>query len=103
MADESFIGQIFETFQLLLEPLGHFFIDPRSRRKQADHNHLTGPLANGPAKKTGVAFVKNIHNPVIVDVFPAFADLISTGRAMGNLFGNRLITFGAEFHNLSKI
>jgi hypothetical protein len=103
MTDESFIGQILETFQLLLEPLGHFFIDPRLRRKQTDHNHLTGPFADGPAKKTGVAFVQNIHNPVIVDVFAAFADFISTSRAKGNLFGNRLITFGAESHNFFKI
>ena len=99
MADEAFIRQIFETFQLVFEPCGHLLVDPRSGRKQADHDHFAGALTNRPAKKTGVTFVKNIHNPVIVDVFSAFADFVSAGRTKADLFGDRLITFGTESHN----
>jgi hypothetical protein len=64
-------------------------------RKQADHDHLAGSLPNGTAKKTGVTFVKNIDDPVIVDVFAAFTDFVSAGRTERDVFGDRLVTFGA--------
>jgi hypothetical protein len=80
MADEAFIGQPFETFQFLLQPIRHFFVDPRLGRKQTDHDHLAGSLPNGSAKKTGMAFVQNIDDAVIVDVFAAFTDFVAAGR-----------------------
>jgi hypothetical protein len=99
MANEALIGQFFETFQLLLEPISHFFVDPRLERKQADHDHLAGSFPDGPAKKTGMTFMKNIDDPIIIDVFAAFTDFVSAGRTVRDLFGNRLVTFGAESHN----
>jgi hypothetical protein len=50
-----------------------------------------------------MTFVKNIDDPVIVDVFAAFTDFVSTGRTDRDIFGNRLVTFGAESHNFSII
>jgi hypothetical protein len=47
-----------------------------------------------------MTFVKNIDDPVIVDVFAAFTDFVSAGRTERDIFGNRLVTFGAESHNL---
>jgi hypothetical protein len=42
-----------------------------------------------------MTFVKNINDPVIVDVFASFTDLGTAGRAERDLFGYGLITFGA--------
>jgi hypothetical protein len=99
MADEAFTGQLFKAFQLLLEPIRHLFVNPRLGRKQADHDHLAGSLPDGPAKETGMAFVKNIDDAVIIDVFASFADFVAAGRTEPDLFGNRLVTFRAESHN----
>jgi hypothetical protein len=46
-----------------------------------------------------MTFVKNIDNPIIVNVFAALTDFVSAGRTEGNFFGYRLITFGTESHN----
>jgi L-fucose isomerase-like protein len=42
--------------------------------------------------------MKNIDDPIIIDVFAAFTDFVSAGRTVRDLFGNRLVTFGAESH-----
>jgi hypothetical protein len=39
--------------------------------------------------------VKNIDDPVIVDVFASFTDFVTAGRTERDLFGHGLITFGA--------
>jgi hypothetical protein len=95
MADEALIGQFFKPFKFMLESISNCFIDPRLGRKQADHDHFTGSLPDGSAKETGMAFVKNIDDPVIVDVFTSFADFSAAGRAEPDLFGYGLITSGA--------
>jgi hypothetical protein len=71
------------------------------RRKQTDHDHLAGSFPNRPAEKTGMTFVENINDPVIVDVLASFADFVAACRTQLDVFGNRLVTFGAESHNFS--
>jgi hypothetical protein len=45
-----------------------------------------------------MAFMQNIDNPVIVDVFAALSDFVAAGRAKRNFFGDRLVTLGAKSH-----
>jgi hypothetical protein len=61
---------------------------------------LIGSLPDGPAKKTGVTFVQNVDDAVIVNVFSTFSDLVSTQRTNGDLFSHWLIAGGAKSHRL---
>jgi hypothetical protein len=45
-----------------------------------------------------MAFMQNIDNPVIVDIFAALADFVAAGRAKRDFFSNRLVTLGAKSH-----
>jgi hypothetical protein len=59
-----------------------------------------GSQSDGPAKKTGVTFVQNVDDAVIVNVFSTFSDLVSTQRTNGDLFSHWLIAGGTKSHRL---
>jgi hypothetical protein len=100
MLDETLALKFLELLQLSLESRSGLFIDPGFGREEADHDHLIGPFPDGPAKEIGVALLQNINDPVIVNVFSSFADVISAGRADGDLFGNRLVAIWTQSHGL---
>jgi hypothetical protein len=45
-----------------------------------------------------MTLVKNVNNPVVVNVFPAFSNLTAAGRTDGDFFSNRLVTIWTQFH-----
>ena len=47
-----------------------------------------------------MAFVENIDNTVIINVFSPLADNTAAGGAGGNFFGHGLIAFWTNFHRL---
>jgi hypothetical protein len=59
-----------------------------------------GSLSDGPAKKTGVTLVQDVNDAVIVNVFPAFSDLIATQWTNSDLFSHWLIAGGTKSHRL---
>jgi hypothetical protein len=59
---------------------------------------LLGALADGPAKKGGIAFVEHIDDAVIIDGLAALADVSAAGGTNEDLLRDRLAAGRAEFH-----
>ena len=100
MPDKPLVGKFFEFLQFSFQPPDNFFIHPGFRGEQADHDQFLGTLAYRPAQKAGVAFVENIDNTVIINVFSPFANNTAAGGTGGDFFRYRLIAFWTKFHRL---
>ncbi len=98
--DKAFPRKFPEFLQFSLEPPDNIFIDSGFRGKQADHDQFLGALANSPAKKAGVTLVKNIDNPVVINILSAFTNYGAAGGTGGDFLRHRLIAFWAKFHGL---
>jgi hypothetical protein len=61
---------------------------------------FVGPFSDGATQETGMAFMQNIDDTVIVNVFSTFSNFVATRRADSDLFGYRLIALWAKFHIL---
>jgi hypothetical protein len=102
VTNESLAWEFAEFVDFMLESGCHRFGNAGARRKQPDHNVLVGALAHGAAEKGGVALVEHIDDAVVIDELTAFAEVLTTGGAYGDLIRDRLAARRTELHSVDS-
>ena len=93
MPHESGFRKLLEQLDFALKPEGNRIINAGLCRKQANHDRLVGPFAQGFAKQTGMTFMEDVEDSVVVDMGPPGTDVAAARRAIGNFFRDQAITF----------
>jgi hypothetical protein len=81
------LRQSFELLQFLFQAGSHCLIDTGTGCKEADYCRRVGTILYGPATDAGMGFVKDLQDPVIVDVFYPLPDLIAAAGTGDDIFG----------------